>query len=201
MQKNALDGRRPDEERRPSSEQPQSSDLGHFTNDHQVLILGYGNVDRQDDGVAWHVLALTAKRLHLAFPSSPEEEIRPFPQGPDFLFVLQLMPEHAETISQYRRVCFVDAHTGRVPREIEAEGVVAEFQNSPFTHHLTPASCLALAHTLYHSQTRAILVSIRGYEFGFSRSLSERTSQLAEEAAGLILTWIKKGPFPEEGEK
>jgi hydrogenase maturation protease len=200
MQKNSLARRCPDDEHRPASEEPQKSNLGHSPNDHQVLILGYGNVDRQDDGVAWHILALTAKRLKLAFPSSPEEEIRPIPQGPDFLFVLQLMPEHAETISQFRWVCFVDAHTGRVPQEIEVEGVVAEFQNSPFTHHLTPASCLALAQTLYHAQTRAILVSVRGYEFGFSRSLSERTSHLAEEAAGLIRSWVDKTSMKEKGE-
>lgn len=164
-----------------------------------VLILGYGNVDRQDDGVAWHVIARLAQRLGCAFASSPEEEIQLSHQGLDFLFVLQLTPEIAESISQYRRVCFVDAHTGRVPLDIQVASVTAQYQSSPFTHHLTPSTCLAFAQSLYQSQPEAILVSIRGYEFGFSRSLSPRTNALAEQAVEQILLWIQQTPSREEG--
>ncbi len=181
------------------AERSSTDDLGPSPKDGPVLVLGYGNVDRQDDGVAWHVLARLAQRLGSDFPSSPEEEILPSHQDPDFLFVLQLMPELAETISQYRRVCFVDAHTGRVPDEIRVATVAVEFQSSPFTHHLTPSTCLALAQALYHSQPQATLVSIRGYEFGFSRSLSTRTTALAEQAAGQILAWLERPPSQEEG--
>ncbi len=185
---------------RSAKEETQRDDFGRSREDDPVLILGYGNVDRQDDGVAWHVLARLAQHLGYPFPSSPEEEIRPSHQNTDFLFVLQLAPELAETISQYRRVCFVDAHTGWVPLEIQVANLAAEFQSSPFTHHLTPSTCLALAQSLYHSQPEAILVSVRGYEFGFSRSLSKQTSALAEQAAGQILAWFEQPSFREEGE-
>ena len=29
----------------------------------KTLVIGYGNVDRQDDGAAWHILARLAKQL------------------------------------------------------------------------------------------------------------------------------------------
>ena len=158
-----------------------------------ALILGYGNVDRQDDGVAWHVLARLAKNLGRAFPLTPDDEIQSTSSPPDLLFVLQLVPEHAETISQYGRVCFVDAHTGRVPEEVQFTTVESQFQNSPFTHHLTPSTCLTLAETLYGRRPEAVLASVRGYEFGFSRSLSGRTETLVEWAVERILKWLNPG--------
>jgi hydrogenase maturation protease len=157
-----------------------------------TLIIGYGNFDRQDDGVAWHVLAEVARRLGCAVPFSPEEEF-PLNNGtPDFIFELQLTPELAETIAQYDRVCFVDAHTGAVPHDVNVIAIAAEFQASPLTHHLTPQSLLTFAQTLYNARPEAILVSVRGYQFGFERELSPLTAQLAQEAAEKIVKWVRE---------
>jgi hydrogenase maturation protease len=161
----------------------------------KTLVLGYGNADRQDDGVAWHILNLLAIRSGRRASPSPEEGLE-IQGGPaDLLFVLQLTPELAETIAGYERVCFVDAHTGRVDDELNIEEVNPEFQASPFTHHLTPASCLSICEQLYRKKVEGVLVSVRGYEFGFSRSMSERTAALAEQAADVIWRWLegKKG--------
>jgi hydrogenase maturation protease len=155
-----------------------------------TLILGYGNVDRQDDGVAWHVLAALAKRLGRKTPASYEDDFELTGAPPDLVFALQLTPEFAETIAAYPRVCFVDAHTGSVPNDLNMIEVKGEFQRSPFTHHMTPATCLAMAQALYGGNPEALLVSIRGYEFGFTRSLSPHTSLLAEQAADQIYTWL-----------
>jgi hydrogenase maturation protease len=155
-----------------------------------TLIIGYGNFDRQDDGVAWHVLAEVARRLGCAVPLSPEEEFSPNSGKPDFIFELQLTPELAETIAQYERVCFVDAHTGAVPHDVNVSAIAAEFQASPLTHHLTPQSLLTFAQTLYGARPEAILVSVRGYQFGFERTLSPLTAQLAQDAADVIAKWV-----------
>jgi hydrogenase maturation protease len=155
-----------------------------------TLIIGYGNFDRQDDGVAWHVLAEIARRLGCAVPFSPEEEFPLNDGAPDFIFELQLMPELADTIAQYERVCFVDAHTGAVPQDVNVSEIAAEFQASPLTHHLTPQSLLTFAQTLYDARPEAMLVSVRGYQFGFERTLSPLTAQLAQEAAGKIVKWV-----------
>ena len=157
----------------------------------RTLIIGYGNFDRQDDGVAWHVLAEVARRLGCAVPLSPEEEFPARTDGaPDFIFELQLTPELAETIAQYERVCFVDAHTGAVPHDVNVSEIAAEFQASPLTHHLTPQSLLTFAQTLYNARPEAILVSVRGYQFGFERTLSPLTAQLAQQAAEVIVKWV-----------
>jgi hydrogenase maturation protease len=155
-----------------------------------TLIIGYGNFDRQDDGVAWHVLAEIARRLGCAVPFSPEEEFPLNDGAPDFIFELQLMPELADTIAQYERVCFVDAHTGAVPQDVNVSEIAAEFQASPLTHHLTPQSLLTFAQTLYDARPEAMLVSVRGYQFGFERTLSPLTAQLAQEAADAITKWV-----------
>jgi len=155
-----------------------------------TLIIGYGNFDRQDDGVAWHVLAEIARRLGCAVPLSPEEEFPLNSGSPDFIFELQLTPELAETMAQYERVCFVDAHTGAVPNDVNVSQIAAEFQASPLTHHLTPQSLLTFAQTLYNARPVAILVSVRGYQFGFERTLSSLTTQLAQEAAEVIEKWV-----------
>jgi hydrogenase maturation protease len=170
----------------------------------KILILGYGNADRQDDGVAWHVLNGLAGRLGRAASVSPDEGFSTFKlpseeggSDRELLFVLQLTPEMAEIISEFDRVCFIDAHTGNVPGEVNLSRVEAEFQASPFTHHLTPQSCLALCAALYSKQPEAILVSVRGYEFGFDRSLSPQTSQHVEAAVAEIWKWLGKAPREE----
>ncbi len=155
-----------------------------------TLILGFGNVDRQDDGVAWHVLARLYERLGGSAPPSPDEDLELAVQSVDLLFVLQLTPELVETLAQYDRICFVDAHMGSVPGEVNVEAVEAIFQHSPLTHHMTPASCLALAQTLYGKTLQAILISVRGYEFGFARELSSQTACLVEPAVDEIVKWI-----------
>jgi hydrogenase maturation protease len=157
----------------------------------RVLILGYGNLDRKDDGVAWHILDYLSQRLGRPSPS-PDEGFQRSGLSPELLFVLQLTPELAETISEFDRVCFVDAHTGSVPEELNVVEIQSHFQASPFTHHMTPASCMALSEALYQKDPQAILVSVRGYEFGFERSLSPRTAELAGQAAEHIWEWINE---------
>jgi hydrogenase maturation protease len=155
-----------------------------------TLILGYGNVDRQDDGVAWHIMLGLENRLGLSGPFNLEDGFPLTDASPDFIFVLQLTPELAETIAQYQRVCFVDAHTGNVEADIQLVEVDNQFQASPLTHHLTPSSCVAMSQTLYHGKVKAVLLSTRGYEFGFSRHLSPETEKLVQPAVEMIFGWL-----------
>lgn len=154
------------------------------------LVIGYGNIDRQDDGVAWHVLTLLLTRLNHG-PVDPFEQ--PLVESnPDLsiLFALQLTPEMAEMIAGYDQVCFVDAHTGSAAEPVHIETVTPEMTTSPFTHHLTPATCLYLTQSIFHKDVAGMLVSVQGYEFGFEQSLSTRTSELAALAVEVIFDWI-----------
>jgi hydrogenase maturation protease len=154
-----------------------------------TLIIGFGNPDRQDDGVAWHILTRLAELLRRPIPSM-DEGFYPNKENPDLLFVLQLIPELAETISVYQRVCFIDAHTGNVPMDVNIVEIKAEYQRSSFTHHMTANTCLSLVQTIYGQDPQTILVSVRGYKFGFSHELSPITHRLAEQAVARIMTWL-----------
>ena len=155
-----------------------------------VLILGYGNLDRQDDGVAWHILSRLAARLDRPFPLLPEDFEYIPGQSVDFYFSLQLVPEMAEILSKYKRVCFIDAHTGAVPEEVNLEAIIPKEQGSPFTHHLTAAALLNLTQLIYADSPQSILISVRGYEFNFSQELSSATHRLADQALESIVAWL-----------
>ena len=156
----------------------------------QNLIIGYGNTDRQDDGVAWHVIAHVIKSLGYE-PPEEFEESSPITFGDsDFLFQLQLTPELSELLVSYDRVCFVDAHTGAVPEDVHFEILQPGYQQSPFTHHLTPGSLLAMSSSVYSKAPESVLISVRGYEFGFSRDLSEKSASLVPAAVELIIRWL-----------
>ena len=154
------------------------------------LILGFGNLDREDDGVAWHVLNRLSSQFNFHLDDCPEEEPISIAGHLDILFLLQLSPELAETISNYERVCFVDAHTGSMPEPLRISPVQACFQASPLTHHMTPQTIICLAQEVYKALPEAILVSVLGYQFEFHRQLSPQTDLLANQAVSDILKWI-----------
>lgn len=166
----------------------------------KTLIIGYGNPDRQDDGVAWHVLTRLARRLspdkESSIPTEPEAGFETDGENPDYLFTLQLTPELSERITQYIRVCFIDAHTGSEPNNLNLQLIQPIFQNSPFTHHLTPESLLSFTQTIYGSAPEAILISIRGYSFGFERALSPSTELLANQAVDYLSEWLETSEKP-----
>lgn len=158
-----------------------------------TLIVGYGNADRQDDGVAWYVLSGIARRLGRPVPNVPEDGY--FPEGldVDLWYVLQLAPEMSEDFAKYTRICFVDAHTGNIANEINMQPVDDSPAASAFTHHMTPAVCMALTQAIYNQSPEAMLLSVRGYEFQFVRELSPATEKLVEQAVDLLWDWIGKG--------
>ena len=157
----------------------------------KAWIIGYGNPDREDDGVAWHILCALTSKLGLPSPSSYEDE---FPESPrlDLAFYLQLTPEMAEEISTYEYVCFVDAHTGNIPDPVRLIEVESEFQRSPFTHHLTPQSLLSMCESIYRKKPEAALLSVLGHRFLFSRELSEETAEFVPQAVALIWGWLQE---------
>lgn len=156
----------------------------------RAMVLAYGNTDRQDDGVAWHILHEVAGRLNLELPESPLISSECSLEGLTLRYVLQLTPELAGDFAGLDKIVFVDAHTGNVAEDIHIEPLAVQYQSSPLTHHLTPSSCLAIAHLLNGSAPEALLVSVRGHKFGFTPSLSPETAALVPIAADAIMEWI-----------
>lgn len=157
-----------------------------------ILVLGFGNPDRQDDGVAWHVLSELMTYFGLPKPQTLDIDTHTRDMHIHFLLQLQLLPELADDLDKYERAVFIDAHTGAVPLDVNLIEVTPAFQKSPLTHHMTVNSLLAIARELHHSSPESILVSIRGYEFGFSQELSSQTKLLISDAVDVIVNWIRR---------
>lgn len=155
-----------------------------------TLIIGYGNTDRQDDGVGWHVLKYLGAKMGYQVSDEPGETIEIEDEKLDLLYILQIYPELAETISHYERVCFVDAHTADIPEAISWFKLEPEFEKSPLTHHMSPKTVLSITSTIYGTTPEAVLVSIRGFCFQFHRTLSEQTAALTEVATERIWAWV-----------
>ena len=161
-----------------------------------ILILGFGNPDRQDDGVAWHVLRDLMVSYGLPRPETLDIDDFLSDKNIHFQFQLQLLPEIADDLDKYDRAVFIDAHTGAVPLNVNLTEVKPEFQNSPLTHHLTANSLLAITHKIHNTHPTSILVSIRGYEFAFSQELSLQTQELVGIAVTTIQNWVRITTVP-----
>ncbi len=155
----------------------------------KILAVGYGNPDREDDGIGWHVLQKLSSHFGspvMALDGGTFEQTH----NPQLVFVLQLTPDLAEPLAEYDFICFVDAHTGAYAEEVRVAPLEPGYQTSPLTHHLTPESCLELAQALYGRAPQALVVSVRGYQFGYRTELSDQTASLVDVAAGHIINWI-----------
>ncbi|GAB4557482.1 MAG: hydrogenase maturation protease [Anaerolineae bacterium] len=169
----------------------------------RVLILGYGNVSRQDDGVGYHVVNALARRLGREPLAVDDDGLDARGHRVDLACVHQLTPELADILAEYDEVLFVDAHTGTIEDEIRWTPVDGHYIPSGFTHHMTPGALLLTAKALHGRAPRAHLISVRGYEFGFGTFLSPRTAKLCQRAAEMIARHLQGAglmPAAEGGE-
>ena len=150
------------------------------------IFVGYGNPDRGDDGVAWHLLNMVLAHTCCKDDDLFSADIIHAAPDLDVWFNFQLLPEMADDIADYDQVVFIDAHTGEIKEDIAYTPIQPKFQNSPFTHHFTPASCLAVAQSLKGHYPEAWMLSVRGFEFAFNRDLTPQTLALVEQAFEML---------------
>lgn len=156
----------------------------------KTLVIGYGNLDRQDDGVAWHVMSELMQKYGVEKPTDINIDINNPAKDVHFLYQLQLLPELADELADYDNVVFIDAHNGAMPSDIYFEELSPIFSISPLTHHLSANSLLSITNQIRHKYPNSILVSIRGFEFAFSQELSSRTATLVPAAVENIQEWM-----------
>ena len=156
------------------------------------LIIGYGNIDRADDGVAYEVI--NALRRHQGREPLGEENtgLEELGAEVDSIFLSQLTPELMELLCDYDRVVFVDAHVKEENQidDLHCVDVLPEYTPASLTHHLTPGMLLVLIKAVYRREPIGHLVSIRGYDFGFHRNLSAGTRALMGQAVDYLLQWL-----------
>lgn len=134
----------------------------------KILVLGYGNRSRTDDGAGWFVVE-EIEKLALS--------------GVDLLTSHQLDIDMAETISAYDVVIFVDAAVPQPGVPVTSRTVVKpRWQAHAVAHYLTPSDLLALCSSLYGSEPDGFLFSIPAFDLHFGDKLSTQTEQAARTA-------------------
>ena len=149
----------------------------------RVLVIGYGNPGRLDDGLGQ---ALAERIEALGLPGVATE------------VCYQLAAEHALSVAGFDTVVFADADT-------EGDGPYTCRRLEPLalscftTHHLDPRAVLGLARDVYGAEPAGYLLGIRGYEFNeFDERLSRRAADNLDAAVQFIQS--RRPPVVENGD-
>jgi hydrogenase maturation protease len=136
----------------------------------RILVLGYGNPGRQDDGLG---PAVVAEIEGLGWPNVTAYDN------------YQLNIEDAIDVAAHEIVWFVDAAKAGPPPYAVSELLPAP--TIEFTSHIVrPEAILAIARQCYGGAPQAFLLAIRGYQFEFVEELtSDATSNLCAALAML----------------
>jgi hydrogenase maturation protease len=156
---------------------------------HRLLIIGFGNPLRSDDGVAWRAVEALQKKF-------PNDEV-------EILCLHQLVPEMAESVSGSGCVIFIDAAAAPgPPGEIKIEELqpaARRHANAPaFGHVLSPQAILGLALQLYGSTPRSFCATVTGANFEHGESLSPPVAAALPGLINRIRTLIE---WPRQSER
>jgi hydrogenase maturation protease len=146
----------------------------------RVLVIGYGNPGRLDDGLG---PALAEKLQALNLPGVTTDA--------DY----QLTVEDAELAARHEFVIFADAAI-RGPEPFALRTVRSATEASFSTHSVEPGAVLTLSRDLFGSAPLAYTLAIRGYAFdGFGEELTPRAQRNLAAAVSFMQDALKDGGF------
>ena len=141
-----------------------------------ILVIGFGNTLRRDDGAGVALARLVSRSLPEGAGSCREVPL--------------LVPELAEEIAQpaVAGVIFCDVRPpGNDGEEsVRVTRLAAAPPHAPLGHLLAPESLLAIAATLYGFVAPAWLVTVAGRDFGHGEGLSEPVRHALGQAEGVL---------------
>jgi hydrogenase maturation protease len=143
----------------------------------RVLVIGFGNPSRQDDGVGLAVVNGLRMRAGQAPLDEGDDGFSDLGHPLDTLFLQQLSPELAETLIDYEHVVLVDAHFGLYPELVHRAELRPQDEAAIVSHHFKPGTLLSLARQLYGRAPTAEIISVWGYAFDFTSELSTETAK------------------------
>jgi len=140
-----------------------------------LLLIGYGNAGRGDDGLG----PAFAERISSANLKNCTVDI-------DY----QLTVEHALQVSDAETVVFVDAVIGSAT-PFCFEPVQADNTADLASHSLLPEAVLTLADMLYDKAPKAFVLGITGESFGeVAEGLSDAAHKNLDLAEAFFLEWL-----------
>ncbi|HPT69718.1 MAG TPA: hydrogenase maturation protease [Syntrophomonas sp.] len=132
----------------------------------KILVYGYGNPGRQDDG-------LGARFIELIDDWIAGEKIQNIDTDTNY----QLNVEDAATIADYDVVVFVDASVADI-EDYKLEKVVPDNATIEFTMHaVSVAYVLDLCQKIYHKHPETFVLHIKAYEFEFIEELTAKAEK------------------------
>lgn len=143
-----------------------------------LWIIGYGNLQRRDDGIGPRVIRLIEQQL----------EGRP---GIRTLAVHQLVPELCEDLKDAGQILLIDAALEENPPGWRWRNVAAELSGWPsLSHGVSHGVLLGLLQSFYEKSPPTWLISIQGEDFDFGEGLSpeaeDRVRKVAEEIVRFV---------------
>jgi hydrogenase maturation protease len=144
-----------------------------------VLIIGIGNTLRRDDGAGWILAQALAAALEQAGIAVTLELHH------------QLTPEVALIAAELQpaAVIFVDASAAVTSPVLTR--IVADTGGSAASHHLAPATCLAILDKLYGVQVAGWLVQTPAEDFGHGEGLSDMAQRGVDNAPAVAATFVQ----------
>jgi hydrogenase maturation protease len=138
-----------------------------------VLVVGYGNSLRGDDGVGWHAARLLAGDPRLA--------------GARVMAQHQLLPELAVDVSRASLVVLVDAAADGDPGAVSVRRVQPRrTETATWSHHLDAESLAGLAKDLYGAVPPIVLVSVGAGSFAGGDRLSGALERTLPEVVEVV---------------
>jgi len=141
----------------------------------KILIYGYGNPGRQDDGLG----NLFVEEMQKWAEENNLDYL-------DFDSNYQLNIEDSERISDKEIVIFADASVEKI-EEYCLTKVFPEPNQIEFTMHaVSPAFIAKLTNDLFKKMPAIYLMHLKGYEFDFKEGISENASKNLNNALNLL---------------
>lgn len=138
-----------------------------------LLVIGYGNTLRRDDGVGPRV-SEAVEAMHL-----PRVWTLSLPQ---------LAPEHGECLARVRQAIFVDASID-VSGDVHLRPLEAAASARLTAHAVSAPVLLAIARDYFDRAPRAWILTIPASDFSFGEELSPATAAAAETAVAKIVAF------------
>ena len=143
----------------------------------RVLVLGYGNPGRQDDGLG------PAAALEIGGQGLPEVTAYD---------AYQLNIEDAADVAEHDVVWFIDAAKTGPPFAVSA---LSPAVSVDFTSHIVrPETILAIAAQCYERTPQAFLLAIRGYTFEFLEALTPGAARNLRLAMAVLAERLQTTP-------
>lgn len=146
----------------------------------KILIIGYGNPGRQDDGLG----VLLVDELH---KWANEAQLDCIYTDSNY----QLNLEDAATISDFQLVVFADAS-----KEDIAHYAFVELEPSPHAdfimHAVSPSFILHICEQIFHRRPEVFLLHIKGYEWEFMARPTDKAISNLNMAIDFIKDYILK---------